>query len=133
MVSGNRGGQAPCMKSETSVENSVGRQHRLSTPGTDGPANVLAAVRVAASAVARGLGVLVVFNDEIHAARFVSKSHASKPSAFQSRIVGPIGWLSEGHLCLAAPRRHRPYRSPCAASLRSLRPSLALAIADEPG
>jgi L-asparaginase len=54
-------------------------------------------VQVAASAPARGLGVLVVFNDEIHAARFVSKTHTSKPSAFQSRVVGPIGWLSEGH------------------------------------
>ncbi len=66
-------------------------------PGADGPANLLAAVQVAASAVARGVGVLVVFNDEIHAARFVSKAHTSKPSAFQSRHTGPIGWLSEGH------------------------------------
>jgi L-asparaginase len=68
-----------------------------SLPGADGPANLLAAVQVAASAVARGLGVLVVLNDEIHAARFVSKAHTSKPSAFQSRHTGPIGWLSEGH------------------------------------
>jgi L-asparaginase len=75
----------------------TGAMRRPSAPGTDGPANLLAAVQVAASAVAGGLGVLVVFNDEIHAARFVSKTHTSKPSAFQSRIIGPIGWLSEGH------------------------------------
>ncbi|HKO27853.1 MAG TPA: asparaginase [Solirubrobacteraceae bacterium] len=75
----------------------TGAMRSPSVPGTDGPANLLAAVRVAASAVARDLGVLVVFNDEIHAARFVSKTHTSKPSAFQSRIIGPIGWLSEGH------------------------------------
>ena len=74
----------------------TGAMRSPSLPGADGPANLLAAVQVAASAVARGLGVLVVFNDEIHAARFVAKTHTSKPSAFQSRLTGPIGWLSEG-------------------------------------
>ncbi|MGN6871694.1 MAG: asparaginase [Solirubrobacteraceae bacterium] len=74
----------------------TGAMRSPSLPGADGPANLLAAVQVAASAGARGLGVLVVFNDEIHAARFVSKTHTSKPSAFLSRLTGPIGWLSEG-------------------------------------
>ena len=44
--------------------------------GAYGPANLLAAVRVAASPLARGLGTLMVFNDEIHAARFVRRSHS---------------------------------------------------------
>jgi L-asparaginase len=74
----------------------TGAMRSPSLPGADGPANLLAAVQVAASTVARGLGVLVVFNDEIHAARFVAKTHTSRPSAFQSRLTGPIGWLSEG-------------------------------------
>ena len=65
----------------------TGAMRGASLPGTDGPANLLAAVQVAASRVARGLGVLVVFNDEIHAARFVSKTHTSKPSAFQSGVA----------------------------------------------
>jgi L-asparaginase len=72
-------------------------------PGADGPANQLAAIQVAASPVARGLGVLVVFNDEIYAARFVAKTHTSKPSAFQSRLSGPMAgsandspWSSPG-------------------------------------
>ena len=80
----------------------TGAMRGASVPGADGPANLLAAVQVAASGVARGLGVLVVFNDEIHAARFVSKTHTSKPSAFQSRLTGPIGWLSEGHPVIVA-------------------------------
>lgn len=63
--------------------------------GADGPANLLAAVRVAASAAARNLGVLVVLNDEIHAARFVRKANTSKPSAFVSALAGPLGFVVE--------------------------------------
>jgi L-asparaginase len=74
----------------------TGAMRSPSVPGADGPANLLAAVQIAASSAARGLGVLVVFNDEIHAARFVSKTHTSSPSAFQSRPTGPLGWISEG-------------------------------------
>jgi len=79
----------------------TGAMRSPSLPGADGAANLLGSVQVSASPVARGLGVLVVFNDEIHAAKFVSKTHTSKPSAFQSRLTGPIGWLSEGHPVIA--------------------------------
>ena len=65
-------------------------------PGDDGPANLLAAVRVAASEEARGLGAIVVMNDEIHAARFVRKGHTQNPAAFSSAPVGSIGYLYEG-------------------------------------
>mgnify|MGYP001174085360 CR=1 FL=1 len=65
------------------------------TPGADGPANLLAAVTVAASVDAHGLGVLVVLNDEIHAARFVQKSHTTLPSAFTSPSLGPLGLVIE--------------------------------------
>lgn len=64
-------------------------------PGADGPANLLAAVRVAASPAARGLGTLVVFEDDIHAARFVTKAHTTKPSAFRSAPSGPLGFVVE--------------------------------------
>lgn len=76
----------------------TGAMRNPSLPGPDGPANVLAATRVAASEAARGLGALVVMNDEIHAARFVRKVHTSSLAAFQSPATGPIGWVSEGHV-----------------------------------
>lgn len=62
---------------------------------TDGLANLVSAIRVARCPSARGLGTLVVFDDAIHAARFVEKAHVSSLSAFQSRPVGPVGWLAE--------------------------------------
>jgi L-asparaginase len=74
----------------------------LDAQGSDGPANLLAAARVAASASARGLGCVVVMNDEIHMARFVQKAHTFSPSAFRSRVTGPIGWIVEGRVRIAA-------------------------------
>jgi L-asparaginase len=64
----------------------------------DGPANLMAAVRVAACADARGCGVLVVLNDEIHGATDVRKMHMSSTAAFVSPLVGPVGYLSEGRV-----------------------------------
>lgn len=80
----------------------TGAMRDPSRPGADGPANLLAAVQVAASTQARGLGALVVMNDEIHSARFVSKTHTSSLCAFQSRPAGPLGWVSEGRTAMAA-------------------------------
>jgi L-asparaginase len=84
----------------------TGAMRGADAPGADGPANLLAAVRTAASTEARGLGTLVVLNYEIHAARFVRKAHTALPSAFASPLVGPIGVVAEGR-----PRIHaRPPR-----------------------
>lgn len=68
--------------------------------GSDAPANLVAAVSVAGSDSARHLGVLVVMNDEIHAARLVRKTHTASPAAFVS-VPGPLGWLSEGRARIA--------------------------------
>jgi len=70
-------------------------------PGADGGANLLAAIRVASAPTASGLGVLVVMNDEIHAARFVRKIHTHKPSAFASPAAGPLGWIAEDRVRIA--------------------------------
>lgn len=83
----------------------TGAMRASSQAGADGAANLLAAVQVAASSEARGLGCLLVMNDEIHAARFVRKAHTSSPGAFRS-FPGPVGELVEGQPRIdLAPRR----------------------------
>lgn len=71
-------------------------------PGADGPANLMAAVTVAADPRMRGLGAVVVLNDEIHAARWVQKAHTTLPSAFESPGTGRIGVVAEGRVQLFA-------------------------------
>jgi L-asparaginase len=69
----------------------TGAMRTASDVGYEGFANLAAAVRTAASDDARGLGTLVVMNDEIHAARFVTKTHTLSLSTFRSPDYGPLG------------------------------------------
>ncbi len=80
----------------------TGAMRGAAAPGADGPANLLAAARVAASQAARGLGTLAVLNDQIHAARFVQKAHTSLTSAFESPMAGPLGLVAEDRVRILA-------------------------------
>jgi L-asparaginase len=63
----------------------------------DGPGNLYNAVGVAASRLAEACGVLVVFNEQIHSARYVYKTDTTRPDAFRSVDRGPIGAVDTGH------------------------------------
>jgi L-asparaginase len=94
----------------------TGAMRNPTLAGADGPANLLAAARVAASDTARGLGALVVLNDEIHAARWVRKTHSTSTATFASPALGPVGHVAEGRVrVLARPERHEPLPAPAAA------------------
>jgi L-asparaginase len=75
----------------------TGAMRNPTLPGADGPANLLAALQVATSSAARGRGALVVFLDQIHAARHVRKAHSSSPATFVSPDLGPLGHVFESH------------------------------------
>lgn len=82
-------------------------------PSADGPANLRAAVTVAADPDCRGLGVTVVLNDEIHAARRVTKADSFSLDAFSSAPFGLVGRLHEGRITVAnRPRRLPPLTTP---------------------
>jgi L-asparaginase len=71
----------------------TGAQLAQDHPQTDGPRNLLDAVRAAASSQARGLGVMVAFNGQLHAAGDVQKLHTSALETFQSPETGPLGFV----------------------------------------
>lgn len=69
----------------------VGSMRNPSTLGYEGAANLLEGFRTAADAHSRGRGVLVVLNDEINAAREVTKTDALRLHTFQTRGYGVLG------------------------------------------
>ncbi len=69
--------------------------------GYDGMANFLAAIKVASSPQARGRGAMIVMNDEIHAARYVTKSHTLSTAAFVSPGWGPMGRIDGNRVTFA--------------------------------
>lgn len=74
--------------------------------GSDGLYNYFSAIRVASDEKARHKGVMVVFNDEIHTARNVTKTHTSNTNTFQSPNHGPLGVLTKDRVQF----HHMPYR-----------------------
>ena len=73
----------------------TGSQRRLDEPSSDAPANLLAAVRAATDDRLRNAGgVYVAFNDELHAARDVTKAHTSALETFESPGKGPVATLT---------------------------------------
>ncbi|HDF6056466.1 TPA: asparaginase [Staphylococcus aureus] len=74
--------------------------------GSDGLYNYISAIRVASDEKARHKGVMVVFNDEIHTAHNVTKTHTSNTNTFQSPNHGPLGVLTKDRVQF----HHMPYR-----------------------
>ncbi|MFI9503434.1 asparaginase [Nocardia sp. NPDC052566] len=85
----------------------TGAMRNPTLAGADGPANLLAAIQTAADPDSREQGCLVVFNDEIHAARRVRKTHTTSTATFQSQNGGPLGYVVEGQPRLLSRLTHR--------------------------
>ncbi|MGQ7344658.1 asparaginase [Streptococcus suis] len=77
--------------------------------GSDGIYNYRTALRVAADEKSADKGVLVVMNDEIHAAKYVTKTHTTNVSTFQTPTHGPLGLVTKREILFfkAADKRLR--------------------------
>ena len=73
----------------------VGAMRPATALSADGPLNLLQAVQVAMSPEARGHGVLVVMDSQIHAAQWVTKLATQGVGAFASPGSGPLGWVDD--------------------------------------
>jgi len=86
----------------------VGAQRPATALSADGPLNLVNAVRTAASDDSRGRGVLVVLNDEINAARDVTKSNTYRAETFRSGELGFLGYVDDDKVAYyrAPEKRH---------------------------
>ncbi len=78
---------------------------------SDAGLNLVNAIRVAASSAARGLGALVVLNDEVHCAREVAKTSNWRLQTFRTADFGCLGHVDpDGQVALyrKPTRRHAP-------------------------
>ena len=89
----------------------VGAQRPASALSTDAGMNLLGAIRTASSPAVRGLGTLVVLNDEIQSAREVTKTSTYRLQTFRSPDFGVLGHVDgDGvHLYRRPLRRHAPH------------------------
>jgi L-asparaginase len=71
----------------------VGSMRPSTAISADGPANLYAGVKVAASMEAYGRGALVVLNDTIHESRDVTKTNTTSLQTFISPNAGPVGYV----------------------------------------
>jgi len=74
----------------------VGSMRPATATSADGPANLYNAVAVAIHPDARGRGVLVVLNDEIHYAREIEKQNSTQLDTFKSPNRGRAGVANTG-------------------------------------
>lgn len=76
----------------------VGAMRNGSEMGYDGPSNLAAAISTAVHPNSLKRGVLVVLNNEINAAREVTKTHTMSLNTFKSLEFGPIGIVDQEHV-----------------------------------
>jgi L-asparaginase type II len=72
--------------------------------GTDAPANLYNAIKLAGSGKTKSFGTVLMLNDVIHAAREVTKSNSHRMDTFATPMIGALGYIDETNI--------RIYRAP---------------------
>lgn len=74
--------------------------------GTDAPANLFNAIKLGASQQTYCFGTTLMLNDEIYAARSVTKTNSYRTDTFDDPAYGPLGWIDGDNITLGrAPAR----------------------------
>jgi L-asparaginase len=76
----------------------VGAMRPFTSISRDGPFNLYNAIRVAADPEAKNHGVMILLNEEIQAARDVTKTNTERVNTFETRDLGPIGFADEDRI-----------------------------------
>ncbi|WP_138755002.1 asparaginase [Paenibacillus sinopodophylli] len=63
--------------------------------GTDGPANLYQAIKVAGSGKTKWFGTVVMLNDVIYAAREVTKTNSHRNDTFDAPMFGALGYVDD--------------------------------------
>ena len=100
----------------------VGAQRPASDPDSDGPRNLISAIRVAIASEAVGKGAMVVMNGQINAARDVTKTNTSQVETFRGLEFGALGVVDE--------EKVRFYRAPLRRQTFPLEPRTQLGRVD---
>lgn len=91
----------------------TGAQRNADYPDADGPRNIADSIRLAGSPLARGLGAMICFEQEFHAARDVSKTHTSRVDTFKSADHGKLGEIDGEAISLSRrPVLRKTYAAP---------------------
>lgn len=95
----------------------TGAMRNSSELSWDGPANLMAALLVAASAEARGRGAMVVMDERIVQGAEVVKTHTEEFGTFQSPNWGPLGIVDKTQVLFYRESRRKPSLLPAAPSV----------------
>ena len=81
----------------------VGSMRPSTAVSADGPANLYAGVKLAASTEAKGRGAMIVLNDTIHESRDATKTNTTSLQTFYSPNAGPAGYINAASVSFVEP------------------------------
>ncbi len=87
----------------------IGAQRNASEKDFDGPRNLLNAVKICVSPEAKNKGVMLVLNNQINAAREVTKTHTSDVETFKSGDFGFLGVVDNDRVIFSRAPLRRQY------------------------
>jgi L-asparaginase len=90
----------------------TGAMRNSSELSWDGPANLMAALQVAAAPEARGRGAMVVMDERVVQGAEVVKTHTEEFGTFQSPNWGPLGIVDKSQVLFYRESRRKPMLAP---------------------